>query len=448
MAAADESGLGGAAREAAPLGRPAPQPRRRGAARLDLGDRGRPRRVLARLGGERRLTDLGHVGQLLHTAATEQQLGVSSLTAWLRQRIADADRDSADEDRALRLDSDAEAVQVLTIHRSKGLEFPIVYHPFAWQPGYIDQDEPPAYHDDQNDDVWTIDVGGDGARHRPAPPAPRPRAARRGPPPPLRRAHPHDAPGDRLVGGRVAKATTRRSAASSSRATPTASSPRRGPRTPDDDEVVARLETLAAQAPGRIAVERVEAPTGARWAGEPRRRVELDASTLRAHTRRALATRLVQRHRLRRARAAGGDRARGRRRRRRAASDRRDGGRGVRRPTPRSSACARHRRRSPPCPAAPTSATSSTACWRRPTSRAPTSRPSSPRAWPSSDAAATSTSATPTPRSPGSPARSRRRSGRCWARSGSATSRRPTASTSSSSSCRSSAATRRRARSP
>ena len=51
-------------------------------------------RVLGRLGGERRLTDLGHVGQLLHTVATEQQLGVSSLTSWLRQRIADADRDA------------------------------------------------------------------------------------------------------------------------------------------------------------------------------------------------------------------------------------------------------------------------------------------------------------------------------------------------------------------
>jgi exodeoxyribonuclease V beta subunit len=36
-----------------------------------------PRRVLARVGGERRLTDLGHVGQLLHIAATEQQLGVA-----------------------------------------------------------------------------------------------------------------------------------------------------------------------------------------------------------------------------------------------------------------------------------------------------------------------------------------------------------------------------------
>ena len=100
---------------------------------------------------------------------TEQQLGVSALTGWLRQRITDADRDGADEDRTLRLDSDAEAVQVLTIHRSKGLEFPIVYHPFAWQPGYIDQNEPPAFHDDHNDDAWTIDVGGNGpdiARHR------------------------------------------------------------------------------------------------------------------------------------------------------------------------------------------------------------------------------------------------------------------------------------------
>src|SRR5207237_9698211 len=123
-----------------------------------------------RMGGERRLPDLCHVGQLLHTAATEQQLGVSSLTSWLRQRMAHPAGDTADEDRALRLDSDAEAVQVLTIHRSKGLEFPIVYHPFPWQPGYIDKDEPPAYHDDVNDDLWTIDVGGKYApaiaRHR------------------------------------------------------------------------------------------------------------------------------------------------------------------------------------------------------------------------------------------------------------------------------------------
>jgi exodeoxyribonuclease V beta subunit len=237
-----------------------------------------PRRVLGRLGGERRLTDLGHVGQLLHTVATEQQLGVSSLTSWLRQRIADADRDSAAEDRALRLDSDAEAVQVLTIHRSKGLEFPIVYHPFAWQAGYIDQDEPPAYHDDQNDDVWTIDVGGNGpdiARHR--------------------RLRDREQRGEDLRLLYVALTRTMHQATvwwAAAWQCHNSSLGRllfardadgvvaaEGTHTPDDDEVLSRLEALAAHAPGRIAVERIEASAGARWAGEPRRAVELDAST-------------------------------------------------------------------------------------------------------------------------------------------------------------------------
>jgi exodeoxyribonuclease V beta subunit len=238
-----------------------------------------PRRVLARLGGERRLTDLGHVGQLLHVAATEQQLGVSSLTAWLRQRIADADRDSANEDRALRLDSDAEAVQVLTIHRSKGLEFPIVYHPFAWQPPYIDKDEPPAFHDDQNDGAWTIDVGGETA----------PNIARH------RRLRDHEQRGEDLRLLYVALTRTMHQAtvwwAGSSQSQ---NSPlgrllfardadgfvaAESTQTPADDDVRTCLEALAARVPGRIAVEKVEAPTTTRWIGEPRRAVELGAGS-------------------------------------------------------------------------------------------------------------------------------------------------------------------------
>jgi exodeoxyribonuclease V beta subunit len=238
-----------------------------------------PRRVLARLGGERRLTDIAHVGQLAHAVATEQQLGVSPLISWLRHRIFDADRENADEDRALRLDSDAEAVQVLTIHRSKGLEFPIVYHPFAWEEGYIDEDEPPAYHDDKNDDVWTIDVGGeDGpgfARHEQLR-----NREQRGEDLRLlyvaltRTMHQatvwwagawksqHSALGRLLFArdsdGVIAVA---------------------GTQVPDDDEVAARIEALAAKVSGNVAVERVTASAGARWTGEPRRALQLDAAT-------------------------------------------------------------------------------------------------------------------------------------------------------------------------
>ena len=56
---------------------------------------GLPARVLARADGERELTDLRHVGQLLHAAATHEQLGTAALTAWLRRRIADAEQEAA-----------------------------------------------------------------------------------------------------------------------------------------------------------------------------------------------------------------------------------------------------------------------------------------------------------------------------------------------------------------
>ncbi len=88
-------------------------------------------RVLARPDGERHLTDLRHIGQALHLASVQGELGVASLVQWLRLRIDEAGRDQDDE-RSRRLESDADAVQVVTVHKSKGLEFPIVYAPYLW----------------------------------------------------------------------------------------------------------------------------------------------------------------------------------------------------------------------------------------------------------------------------------------------------------------------------
>jgi exodeoxyribonuclease V beta subunit len=125
-----------------------------------------PERVLARPSGERFMTDLRHIAQLLHEAGVSEGLGPTAMATWLGRRIHDAARDSENEERARRLESDAEAVQVITIHRSKGLEFPIVFCPYMWdgsRPFASDtRVHVPMFHNAANDGRRTIDVGLEG----------------------------------------------------------------------------------------------------------------------------------------------------------------------------------------------------------------------------------------------------------------------------------------------
>lgn len=97
-------------------------------------DTGFAARVLSRPEGERMLTDLRHVASALHAQQRSTRAGLIGLYDWLVAQIRRTDDGGREPTAELtrRLESDAEAVQVLTVHVSKGLEFPIVFVPFGW----------------------------------------------------------------------------------------------------------------------------------------------------------------------------------------------------------------------------------------------------------------------------------------------------------------------------
>lgn len=84
--------------------------------------------LLASPEGERRLTDIMHLGELLQETSAQLE-GEHALVRWLAQQIAAPNRQSSTQQ--LRLESDRHLVKVLTIHKSKGLEFELVWLPFA-----------------------------------------------------------------------------------------------------------------------------------------------------------------------------------------------------------------------------------------------------------------------------------------------------------------------------
>ena len=89
-------------------------------------------RVLGREGGERHLTDLDHISELLADALQNRSSDPAQVLRVLDDLIADSD--DRNEAAMRRIDSDALAVQITTIHSAKGLEYPIVLVPFGFKP--------------------------------------------------------------------------------------------------------------------------------------------------------------------------------------------------------------------------------------------------------------------------------------------------------------------------
>jgi exodeoxyribonuclease V beta subunit len=100
-------------------------------------------RVIGRPDGERLLTDLDHVAEVLHDVAQRDRLGLAALLEWLREERRDA---AASTERTRRLDTDAAAVQLVTIHSSKGLQYPIVHLPHLFNRWLPDEAEAYRYH--------------------------------------------------------------------------------------------------------------------------------------------------------------------------------------------------------------------------------------------------------------------------------------------------------------
>jgi exodeoxyribonuclease V beta subunit len=254
--------------------------RRRGAAALleDVSARQRvPERVLAHDGGERLLTDIRHIGQLLHQESVSETLGSAALLGWLRRRINERLAENDDPDRSIRLESDAESVQILTIHRSKGLEFPIVYCPFVWDYWEF-KSEIPVFHDEARDLARCVDVGVDEQLLRLH--SDRETSELRGED--LRLLYVALTRARHQVvlwwagsdGGRNA-AFNRLVLAPC----PGGVVPDKGVRTPDDREARIRLESLAARAGGDIGVETAEPNRQARWRGHGESAPHLEAAT-------------------------------------------------------------------------------------------------------------------------------------------------------------------------
>ncbi|MCP4721782.1 MAG: UvrD-helicase domain-containing protein, partial [Desulfobacteraceae bacterium] len=109
---------------------------------------------------ERGLTNFYHLIELVSQAAQQRYLSMFYLLKWYGEQLFVSTRnEGADE---LRLESDKKAVAIVTIHKSKGLEYPVVFLPYLWVGGGKPRD-PVLFHDPDRSYQLRLDLGASGS---------------------------------------------------------------------------------------------------------------------------------------------------------------------------------------------------------------------------------------------------------------------------------------------
>ncbi len=107
---------------------------------------------------QRHIANIHHLLELVQTAESTDNFGIGQTLQWLKMRMK---AEQAEEDVELRLESDEEAIRIVTMHSAKGLEYPVVFCPYLWygSTGLQSQRWSVSCHD--SDERLILDLGSD-----------------------------------------------------------------------------------------------------------------------------------------------------------------------------------------------------------------------------------------------------------------------------------------------